>query len=115
MGTLGPHQERKSLGCVKGPDSAQGTSRPRSLHKGDLFAPEGQRAGNNRQRQETEDEGEKKMNKGGRRASFSGGTKNCFWIERMHMWLIGKWQSKNGKGPFSKILLIYAMVSAFGG
>jgi hypothetical protein len=31
------------------------TPRPRSLHKGDLFVPEGQRAGDKRQRQEIED------------------------------------------------------------
>ena len=39
-------------------NSAQDTPRPSSQHKGDLFAPEGQRAGNKRQTQEIEDEGE---------------------------------------------------------
>ena len=33
------------------------TPRPSSQHKGDLFAPEGQRAGNKRQRQEIKGEG----------------------------------------------------------
>lgn len=37
--------------------------RPSSPHKGDLFAPEGQGAGNKIQRQETEEEGEGKGNK----------------------------------------------------
>ena len=43
---------------------AQDLPRPSSQHKGDLFAPEGQRAGNKRQRQEIEDEGEGERNKG---------------------------------------------------
>ena len=38
--------------------------RPSSQHKGGLFAPEGQRAGNKRQRQEVRDEGEGDGNKG---------------------------------------------------
>ena len=37
--------------------------RPSSQHKGDSFAPEGQRTGNKRQRQEIEDEGEGEGNK----------------------------------------------------
>ena len=45
-----------------------------SQHKGDLFAPEGQRAGNKRQRQELEDEGEGEGNKeeGGEYLSWRG-------------------------------------------
>lgn len=46
-------------------------TRPSSLHKGDLFASEGQRAGNARQRQETEDEGEEKRNKGEEEGTFA--------------------------------------------
>jgi hypothetical protein len=45
-----------------------GLPRPRSQQKGDLFAPEGQRTGNKRQRQEIEDEGE-----GGRNKAEGGG------------------------------------------
>jgi hypothetical protein len=37
---------------------------PSSQHKGGLFAPEGQRAGNKRQRQETEDKGKGEGNRG---------------------------------------------------
>jgi hypothetical protein len=37
--------------------------RPSSQHKGDLFAPEVQRAGNKRHRQDREDEGEEEGNK----------------------------------------------------
>lgn len=75
---------------MEGPDLAQGTPIPSSQHKGELFVPEGQRAWNNRQRQDTEDKGAKKRNKGGRRDIFPGGTKDCFWMERTQMWLVGK-------------------------
>ena len=49
--------------CVRN-GIGSGPPRPSSQHKGDLFAPEGQRAGNKRQRQEIEDEGEGEGKKG---------------------------------------------------
>jgi hypothetical protein len=69
---------------------AQDLPRPSSQHKGGLFAPEGQRVGNKRQRQEIEDEAE---GKGGRRGICPGvETKGCLWIEKGQMWPIEKWQ-----------------------
>jgi hypothetical protein len=43
---------------------AQDTPRPRSWHKGDLFAPGGQRSENKRQRQEIENEGREQQGGG---------------------------------------------------
>ena len=56
---------------MEGPESAQDTPRPSSQHKGGLFAPEGQRAGNKRQRQETENEGEGERKKGYEEKGFA--------------------------------------------
>lgn len=49
---------------MKGPELAQDTPKPSSQHKMSLFAPEKQSIGNKRQRQKTEDKGEKKRGKG---------------------------------------------------
>lgn len=49
---------------VKGPAPAQDTPRPSSQHKADLFALEEKRRRNKRQRQQIEDKGEGKRNKG---------------------------------------------------
>ena len=51
---------------------SSGPPRPSSQHKGDLFAPEGQGAGNKKQRQEMEDGEEGKRNKGGGQRTASG-------------------------------------------
>jgi hypothetical protein len=57
--------------------------------KGDIFAPEGQKTGYKRKRQEIEDEGEGDsifiLVRGVRKA-----TKDCLWLERQQMWPIGK-------------------------
>ena len=55
-GALKPDSKRKSSGS--------GPQRPSFHHKGDLSAPEGQRTGNKRQRQEIEDKGETEGNEG---------------------------------------------------
>ena len=47
------------------------TPRPSSQHKRVLFATEGHRAGNKRQRQETEDKGETEGNKGDEERKFA--------------------------------------------
>ena len=61
-----------------------------SQHKGDSFAPEGQSAGDKRQRQEIGNEGEGDGNKGeGGGVFVSEG--DCLWIERRQMQHIGKW------------------------
>jgi len=57
-----------------------------------LFAPEGHRAGNKRQREEIRNKGEGDICSMGVR----GGTKDCLWIERRQTWLIGK-------GHFTKV------------
>lgn len=64
---------------------AQDSPRSNSQHKGHIFALEGQRAGNKRQGQEREDEGEgRKEQRRKGRGIFSGGgrAKECLWIER---------------------------------
>lgn len=48
---------------MKGPASAQDTPRPSSHHRGDVLSPEGQKAGNKRQRPEIEDKGERETGK----------------------------------------------------
>jgi hypothetical protein len=63
----------------EGPENTSiGTRHPRpsSQHKGNSFVTEGQRAGNKRQRQETEEEG--------------GGREGCLCIEKSSAWPIGK-------------------------
>ena len=67
-------------------------SRTSSQHKEDCFAPEGQRAGNKRQIQEMEDEGE------GQGYLSPSGTKECLWIERRQPRTIGKWRFIKVKG-----------------
>lgn len=57
----------------------------------DLFAREGQRAGNKRQNQEIEDKGEGK----GGRGICPRGTTDHLWIERKQRRLIGKVQGGN--------------------
>jgi len=81
----------------RGPEEtgfAQDTPRPSSQHKGNLFVPEGQRAGNKRQRQEIEDEGEGGRSQGrqGRNFCPGCGAKYCLWIERKQTWPTGKWR-----------------------
>jgi hypothetical protein len=86
---------------MEGPESAQDTPRPSSQHKGGLFAPERQRAGNKRQRLETEDKGQEKKKKEqvkGGRDVCPRGAKDCLWIERRWMWPIGKWHFIKVKG-----------------
>lgn len=51
--------------------------RPSSPHKGDLFAPEGQEAGNKIQRPETEEEGEGGREQGKGAGYLSQRTKDC--------------------------------------
>lgn len=78
------------------PESTQETPRPNSQHKGDLLAPEGQRAVNKRQKQEGEEENKRGKEEGERDISARG-TKDCPWIERRQMWLICKWHFIKGK------------------
>jgi hypothetical protein len=59
---------------LKRPELAQDTPRPTSQHKGNLFAPEEQRAENKRERQETEDQREGKRRE---RYICSKRTKGC--------------------------------------
>jgi hypothetical protein len=57
--------------------------RASSQHKGDTFALEGHRAGDNRHRQEREDEGGGKGTREREKGDLSqSGTKDCLWIER---------------------------------
>ena len=69
--------------------SLKRVSRNYTLHKGNIFAPEGQKTGYKRKRQEIEDEGEGDsifiLVRGVRKA-----TKDCLWLERQQMWPIGK-------------------------
>jgi hypothetical protein len=59
--------------------------------KDSLFAPEGQRAGNKKQRQEIEDERGGERNEGDREGVFVLELKrDCLWIEKRQMWPIGK-------------------------
>ena len=71
-----------------------GLPRPSLQHKGDLLAPERQRAGTKRQRQEIKDKRQGEGNKGeGAKVYLSwSGTKDCLWIESRQVWHIGKWQ-----------------------
>lgn len=68
---------------------AQDTPRSSSQHKGVLFTPEGQRAGNKKQRWEIDDKGEggKELKRGEERIFVGGqsGAKDCFWIERRQL------------------------------
>ena len=66
---------------TKGKVLAQNTPRLSSQYKGDLFAPEEQRAGNKKE------EGERRG-----RGVCPGGTKDCLWKERKQTWSIGKLQ-----------------------
>jgi hypothetical protein len=68
--------------------STQYMLRPSSQHREDLFAPEGQRAGDKsgdggqRRRGRSKGKGSKKI--------CPGGTKNCLWIEGRRTRLMGK-------------------------
>lgn len=65
MGKISECSEKSPQhGQLKGPKTAHDTPRPSSQHKGDVLAPEGQRAGNRRQKQEPEDQEEGEGNKG---------------------------------------------------
>jgi len=75
-----------------------GTPKPRSQHKGDLFASARQRVGIRDKDRETEEEREGEGHKGeGRRGARERGQgylsqskiKNCLWIEKGQMWHIG--------------------------
>lgn len=55
---------------MKGPISVQDPPRPNSQHKRDLFASEGQRVGNRRQRQKTENKREEGKEQGEGKAAF---------------------------------------------
>jgi hypothetical protein len=74
-----------------------GHARPRSQHKGDLFAPERQRAGDERQRQEAGDEREGERSKGEEQGILVH-KGDCLWIKRRQMWPIGKWWFRKLKG-----------------
>jgi hypothetical protein len=65
---------------------SSGPLRPSSQHKGDLFTPEGHRAGN--KRHQTGD-GEQRRREG---YLFLRRTKDCLWIERRQTWYIENWQ-----------------------
>jgi hypothetical protein len=69
---------------------AQDTSRSSFQPKGVLLAPEGQRAGNKRQRQEVEDNGE------GRRGTGRKGTKEVKGTDMAHNRLMAVYKSKRG-------------------
>ena len=88
---------------------AQDTSTQSSQHKGDVFAPEGQRAGNKRQREEIEGEGEGKKNKGEGEGIFFAPEGQR--LERRQLWPIGKWQFIKGKrgNPCSRMIWFVLM------
>lgn len=58
----------------------------------------GQRAGNKKQTQTIEDQGEGEENKRRGKCIYSGKTMNCLWVERKQTWHIGKCiKKKKGK------------------
>jgi hypothetical protein len=81
-------------------------------HKGDLSAPEWQRAGNKRQRLEIEDEGEGEVDKGGGGAFVpeENWTKDCLWIGSRHTRHIGKWQFTIVKGEKNQVRMMYLIL-----
>lgn len=79
---------RESCGRVcKAMLSTQDSPEPSSEHKGDSFAPEGQRARNKRQGRE-KGEGARQRREG--YWSQREGTNDCLWIDRRQTWPIGK-------------------------
>jgi hypothetical protein len=80
------------LGLIVGEGTNISTPNPHSQHKGDLFAPEEQREGNKRQKQEIEDVGEGERNMGGKEGILApeGQRTDCIWIERRHTQPTGK-------------------------
>lgn len=67
---------------VKGLLSRKHTSRTSSQHKEDLFVPEVQKAGNNKQRQEIENKGKEKGTRGKGERYLSWRIRDCLRIER---------------------------------
>jgi hypothetical protein len=60
-----------------GKDSSPQTPSLSSQHKGDLFVPDGQSTGNQKQRQELEDEGKREGPRERKEEYLPQGTKNC--------------------------------------
>lgn len=98
METVLAYMEHSLMYLVKGTALAQETPWSISQPKGDSFAPEGEKAGSKKQRQETQDKGEGKGTRKRGKGYLSWMAKDWLWIEMRQSWPIGKWKFVKIKG-----------------
>lgn len=117
--SLWSREKRKIEIQIERESISSGPPRLSSRHKGDLFVPEEQRAGNERQIQRIEEEeGKGERNRGeAAMGIFPWGTKDCLCLERRQAWLTGKWKFIKGKENNSCLDEVFNFVrkSSWGG